>query len=368
MKVRTAKGVEEYRAVWMDGGVVQMIDQRALPHTFELFSAETTDEVAFAIREMVVRGAPSIGAAAAYGIAMAAMNGEPLEQAVQAITSTRPTANDLFHAARQVASDIQAGMDPEMAAQQYVEGIVEECRAIGEAGAPLIKDGAHVLTHCNAGALATIDHGTALAPIRAAVEAGREVFVFVDETRPRLQGARLTAWELVNEGIPHAIIADNAAGFYISRGEVDMVIVGADRICRNGDFANKVGTYEKALLAKAHGVPFYVAAPSSTFDAELETGADIPIEERDPKEVLFIGEYRLAPEGAEALNPAFDVTPGGLVTGFITERGVVTPEELAGAAPTKAAAGRPAARARANEGRARAPAKGKAPKPRKGGK
>ncbi len=368
MKVRTAKGVEEYRAVWMDGGVVQMIDQRALPHTFELFSAETTDEVAFAIREMVVRGAPSIGATAAYGIAMAAMNGEPLEQAVKTITSTRPTANDLFYAARQVAADIQAGMDPEMAAGQYVEGIVEQCRAIGVVGAALIKDGAHVLTHCNAGALATIDHGTALAPIRAAVEAGREVFVFVDETRPRLQGARLTAWELVNEGIPHAIIADNAAGFYVSRGEVDLVLVGADRICRNGDFANKVGTYEVALLAKAHDVPFYVAAPTSTFDTELPTGADIPIEERDAREVLFIGEYRLAPEGAEALNPAFDVTPGRLVTGFITEHGVVKPGELDGMHPHGTSEIRPSIKRSEPSAKGKAKPKGKAAKGRKGEK
>jgi methylthioribose-1-phosphate isomerase len=331
VKVRTVKGVEEYRAVWMDDGVLHMIDQRALPHTFEVFAAETTDEVVFAIRDMVVRGAPSIGAAAAYGVAMAAMRGEPLKHAVESIMSTRPTANDLFYAARHVAMDIEAGMDPEMAAGTYVEGLIEQCRSIGEVGAALIKDGASVLTHCNAGALATVDHGTALAPIRAAVAAGRDVFVFVDETRPRLQGTRLTAWELANEGIPHTIIADNAAGFYISRGEVDLVIVGADRICRNGDFANKIGTYEKALLAKAHGVPFYVAAPHSTFDPELASGADIPIEERDPREVLYLGEYRLAPEGAEALNPAFDVTPGALVTGFITDRGILAHDETGGA-------------------------------------
>jgi translation initiation factor eIF-2B subunit alpha/methylthioribose-1-phosphate isomerase len=288
---------------------------------------------------MVVRGAPSIGAAAAYGIAMAAMNGEPLEQAAQTITSTRPTANDLFYAVRQVRSDIEAGMDPQMAAEQYVEGLIAQCRAIGEVGQGLIKDGASVLTHCNAGALATVDYGTALAPIRAAVEAKKEVFVFVDETRPRLQGTKLTAWELSNEGIPHAIIADNAAGYFISRGEVDLVIVGADRICRNGDFANKIGTYEKAVLAKAHGVPFYVAAPVSTFDPELATGADIPIEERDPREILFIGEYRVAPDGAEALNPAFDVTPAALVTGYITDRGIMTAADLEGAvaAPAKAA-------------------------------
>jgi translation initiation factor eIF-2B subunit alpha/methylthioribose-1-phosphate isomerase len=185
-----------------------------------------------------------------------------------------------------------------------------------------------VLTHCNAGALATVDHGTALAPIRAAAEAGKEFFVFVDETRPRLQGSKLTSWELMNEEIPHAIIADNSAGFYMGSGEVDMVIVGADRICANGDFANKIGTYTKAVLARTHEIPFYVAAPVSTFDFDLASGADIPIEERDPKEVLFMGEYRVAPEGAEALNPAFDVTPGGLITGIITDRGIITPDEI----------------------------------------
>jgi len=345
VKVRTQKGVEEYRAVWMDGSRVCMIDQRALPHTFEIYSAETTEEIAFAIRAMVVRGAPSIGAVAAYGIAMAAGNGEPLEQAAQTITSTRPTANDLFYAVRQVRSDIEAGMDPQMAAEQYVEGLVAQCRAIGEVGQGLIKDGASVLTHCNAGALATVDYGTALAPIRAAALAKKEVFVFVDETRPRLQGTKLTAWELSNEGIPHAIIADNAAGYFISRGEVDLVIVGADRICRNGDFANKIGTYEKALLAKAHGVPFYVAAPVSTFDLELATGADIPIEERDPKEILFIGEYRVAPDGAEALNPAFDVTPAALVTGYITDRGILTAADLEGVAAAGRAHGAKGAKA-----------------------
>jgi translation initiation factor eIF-2B subunit alpha/methylthioribose-1-phosphate isomerase len=173
-----------------------------------------------------------------------------------------------------------------------------------------------------------VDHGTALAPMRAAVEAGKEFFVFVDETRPRLQGAKLTAWELMNEDIPHAIIADNAAGFYMGSGEVDAVIVGADRICGNGDFANKIGTYTKALLARAHEIPFFVAAPVSTFDFELESGVDIPIEERDAKEVLYMGEFRVAPEGVEALNPAFDVTPASLVTGIITDRGIITPDEI----------------------------------------
>jgi translation initiation factor eIF-2B subunit alpha/methylthioribose-1-phosphate isomerase len=328
VRVETPSGTEEYRAVWMEDESVQMIDQRALPHTFEIFRAETSDEIAFAIKEMVVRGAPAIGATAAYGVAMTAMKGSPIDQAAKKILSTRPTAGDLFFAVRQVADMIEAGMDPQMAADQYVDTIVEQCRAIGEVGLELIPEGGSVLTHCNAGALATVDYGTALAPIRAAAKAGKEFFVFVDETRPRLQGAKLTAWELHNEQIPHAIIADNAAGFYMANGEVDMVIVGADRICANGDFANKIGTYTKALLAKAHEIPFYVAAPVSTFDFELESGSDIPIEERDPKEVLFMGEYRVAPEGVEALNPAFDVTPAVLVTGIITDRGIITPEEI----------------------------------------
>ncbi len=328
VKVKTPSGYDEYRAVWMDDGAVHMIDQRALPHTFEVFRADTTDEIAFAIRDMVVRGAPAIGAVAAYGIALAALSGEPLGQAAEKIMSTRPTAGDLFFGVRNVADMIDSGMDPVMAADQYSDAIVEQCRAIGEVGAELIPDGGNVLTHCNAGALATVDHGTALAPLRAAADAGKEFFVFVDETRPRLQGTKLTAWELFNEDIPNAIIADNAAGFYLSRGEVDLVIVGADRICANGDFANKIGTYTKALLARAHEVPFYVAAPVSTFDFDAESGADIPIEERDAKEVLFLGEYRLAPEGAEALNPAFDVTPASLVTGIITDRGIIAPDEI----------------------------------------
>jgi S-methyl-5-thioribose-1-phosphate isomerase len=328
LKVKTPSGTEEYRAVWLEDGTVKMIDQRALPHTFEVFRADTSDEIAFAIREMVVRGAPAIGATAALGIAMSVMNTEPLDAAANKIISTRPTAGDLFFAVKNVAEMIEQGMEPSMAAEQYVDTIVHQCRAIGEVGAELIPDGGNVLTHCNAGALATVDHGTALAPFRAAAEAGKEFFVFVDETRPRLQGAKLTAWELFNEDIPHAIIADNAAGYYMSRGEIDLVIVGADRICANGDFANKIGTYTKALLARYHEVPFYVAAPVSTFDFDLESGADIPIEERDAKEVLYLGEYRLAPEGVEALNPSFDVTPASLVTGIITDRRVITPDEI----------------------------------------
>ncbi|MCJ2540149.1 MAG: S-methyl-5-thioribose-1-phosphate isomerase, partial [Candidatus Thermoplasmatota archaeon] len=224
MRVKTPSGFDEYRAIWMEDDSVQMIDQRALPHTFEVFRAETSDEIAFAIKEMVVRGAPAIGATAAYGVAMSAIKGGPVDKAINKILATRPTANDLFFAVRNVADMIESGMDPQMAADQYVDTIVEHCRAIGEVGAELVPVGGGVLTHCNAGALATVDHGTALAPLRAAATAGREFFVFVDETRPRLQGSKLTAWELVNEDIPHAIIADNAAGYYMASGEVQMVI------------------------------------------------------------------------------------------------------------------------------------------------
>jgi translation initiation factor eIF-2B subunit alpha/methylthioribose-1-phosphate isomerase len=202
------------------------------------------------------------------------------------------------------------------------------CKSIGEHGSALIKDGSRVLTHCNAGALATVDFGTALAPMRVAHRAGRKFFVYVDETRPRLQGAKLTSWELLNEGIDHAIIADNAAGHYMSRGQVDLVIVGADRIVSNGDFANKIGTYEKAVLAKESGVPFYVAAPVSTFDFSLTSGSGIVIEERSQDEVLLVGGRRISPEGSRAMNPAFDVTPARYVTGFITENGVSRPGEF----------------------------------------
>jgi len=213
------------------------------------------------------------------------------------------------------------------AADSYADSIVEKCLQIGKNGSTLIKDGSRILTHCNAGALATVDVGTALAPIRLAHRSGKRIFVYVDETRPRLQGAKLTAWELANEGIDHAIISDNAAGHYLKE-DVDVVIVGADRIARNGDFANKIGTYTKAVLAKENGVPFYVAAPVSTFDKRIRTGSQIVIEERSEDEVLFVDGCRIAPDGSRALNPAFDVTPAKFVKGFITERGVLRPGRL----------------------------------------
>ncbi len=319
--------VEEMRSVFWDDGVV-MIDQRLLPSQFRLFRAETVEDVAFAIKDMVVRGAPAIGAAAAYGLALAAVREEDLSRASEILGSTRPTAHDLFYALRVVGERIEAGRDPVSAAEEYADSVVEKSRLIGVHGEPLIEDGARILTHCNAGALATLDWGTALAPIRMAHRGGREVFVFVDETRPKLQGARLTAWELLNEDIPHAVIADNAAGFYMWKGEIDMVIVGADRIASNGDFANKIGTYEKAVVAREHGIPFYVAAPISTFDFSLGSGREIPIEMRDEREVHFFGECRTTPEGSRALNPAFDVTPAELVTAYITEFGVFHRSDL----------------------------------------
>ncbi len=329
MRVRTRQGREDLRAVWMEGSVVRAIDQRALPGRFKTVAIRTYPEMAAAISDMTVRGAPTIGAAAAYGMALAWAAGEDLDKAAAAIKATRPTAHDLFYAVDLMLS--RRGGDLVKAADAYAEEIVSKCKSIGEHGAPLIKDGSKVLTHCNAGALATVDFGTALAPMRVAHRAGRRFFVYVDETRPRLQGAKLTAWELLNEGIDHAIIADNAAGHYIGRGQMDLVIVGADRIASNGDFANKIGTYEKAVLAKENRIPFYVAAPVSTFDFSLGSGSGIAIEERSQDEVLLVGDRRVAPKGSKALNPAFDVTPSKYVTGFITEKGVLKPGDVRGA-------------------------------------
>jgi methylthioribose-1-phosphate isomerase len=324
MYVKTPSGTEDMRAVWMLDGVVKAIDQRALPGRFQVVDISTSEGVAQAISDMTIRGAPSIGVAAAYGMALGAAAGENLEKTADMMKSTRPTAFDLFYAVDQMLSDRSHLPD---AADKYADSIVARCRAIGEHGEGLIRDGGKLLTHCNAGALATVDFGTALAPMRMAHRAGKEFFVYVDETRPRLQGAKLTAWELLNEGIDHAIISDNASGHYI-RSDVDLVIVGADRIARNGDFANKIGTYEKAVLAKENAVPFYVAAPVSTFDASLPDGDGIVIEQRSPDEVLVVDGVRIAPEGSNALNPAFDVTPARYVTGFVTEAGILRPDGL----------------------------------------
>ncbi len=328
MRIRMGKETREMRAVWFEDGIVKLIDQRKLPGKFEIFEARSTEEVAYAIREMVVRGAPAIGITAAYGMAQAWMQGRNVNEAFEILRKTRPTAHDLFYALNLMKKTIEEGQDALKKAEEYANDIIGRCEKIGEYGERLIKDGYRILTHCNAGALAVGDWGTATAPIRKAHHKGKKVFVWVDETRPRLQGARLTAWEMVQEGIEHAIIADNAAGYFMRKGEIDMVIVGADRITKNGDVANKIGTYEKAVVAYENGIPFYVAAPISTFDFSLKSGDEIPIEERREEEVLFCRECRIAPQESRARNPAFDVTPAKYITGIITEKGIFKPEEI----------------------------------------
>jgi S-methyl-5-thioribose-1-phosphate isomerase len=318
------------RALWFRGRSLYLLDQRALPARTVVLRLTRLEQVAEAIRTMAVRGAPAIGVAAAYGMVLAHAEGRYTPgSAAAALRSTRPTAYDLFVGIETVRAAWAAGNDLREAADAYRAQIVDECHQIGTAGAPLLTRASHVLTHCNAGALATVEWGTALAPIRVARQRGAHLFVWVDETRPLLQGARLTAWELAREHIPHAVIADNAAGHYLKNGEVDAVIVGADRIARNGDFANKIGTYEKAVVARENGVPFYVAAPWSTFDRERRDGRSIPVEERDPAEVLELGGRLLAPSRSPARNPAFDVTPAKFVTAFVTPAGVVPPGRLA---------------------------------------
>lgn len=324
MKVNVDGEVKHLFAVWYDNGSVKLIDQRKLPEKIEVFEAKNSDDIAYAIKDMVVRGAPAIGVTAAFGLAMAKIHGEDMEAVVEKYAKTRPTAFDLFKAiSYMISNNFDLG-----AATRYSNEISGRSKKIGEYGNELIGNSSRILTHCNAGALAVVDWGTALAPMRFAKSQGKNIFVFVDETRPRLQGAKLTAWELGQEGIDHAIIADNAAGHYMRKKEIDLAIVGADRITANGDFANKIGTYEKAVVAKENGIPFYVAAPGSTFDFSIAKGDDIPIEERSEDEVLIVNEKRLGPSGSHAKNPAFDVTPAKYVTAFITEYGLFKPNEL----------------------------------------
>ena len=322
------------RALWFRNGALFLLDQRELPQRTVVRRLTTLRETAAAIRTLTVRGAPSIGVAAAYGMVLGHREGtySPAE-AAQALGATRPTAVDLFVGISKVRGAWESGGDPLAAADAYRERIVEECHRIGVAGAPLFARAHRVLTHCNAGALATVEWGTALAPLRVARDRGAKLFVWVDETRPLLQGARLTAWELARERIPHAVIADNAAGHFFRTGQVDAVIVGADRIARNGDFANKIGTYEKAVVARENGVPFYVAAPWSTFDGARPSGRAIPVEEREESEVLEYAGRRTTPRASRARNPAFDVTPARFVTAFVTPSGVVRPRSLARSLP-----------------------------------
>jgi len=320
------------RALWYANGVLSILDQRALPARVVVRKLTRLEGAAEAIRTLAVRGAPAIGVAAAYGMVLGFREGRYTpDRAARALRATRPTAVDLFVGSEVMRRAWSAGEDVERAADAYREKIVEECHRIGIAGAPLFARTRRVLTHCNAGALATVEWGTALAPLRVARERGAHLFVWVDETRPLLQGARLTAWELARERIPHAVIADNAAGHYLATGQVDAVIVGADRIAKNGDFANKIGTYEKAVVARENGVPFYVAAPWSTFDAGRATGRSIPVEERAEDEVLEFAGARVTPKRSRARNPAFDVTPSRYVTAFVTPDGVVRPRRLADA-------------------------------------
>ncbi len=305
-----------------------MIDQRLLPHRFKLLRLRNHRETAEAIRNMTIRGAGTIGATAAYGMAQAFREDVSLAKAYETLVTTRPTAVDLKHALDRVLVAAGNARSAVAEAKRIADEYVERMKRIGEIGLSLLPKNARVLTHCNAGWLAIVDWGSATAPIYTAHRRGRNVFVWVDETRPRCQGASLTSWELLNEGVPHKVITDNAAGHFMRRGEVDLCIVGADRIAANGDVANKVGTYEKAVIAKENGIPFYVAAPSSTIDPHCPNGDAIPIEEREEDEVHFIGRQRVTPKGARAGNPAFDVTPAKYITGIITERGILKPSEV----------------------------------------
>ena len=326
---------------WNDGRL-ELIDQRRLPLEFEYVACEDAAQVARAIRDMVVRGAPAIGCTAAYGVALEAQRhagaaraqfDAALDASFKVLEASRPTAVNLFWAiARMRQCHAQTCNDSTQAAAAALLGLARQirsddidiCRAIGRNGAPLIADGARIMTHCNAGALATAGHGTALGVVRSARDAGKRISVIANETRPYLQGARLTAWEMVQEDIPVTLVTDNMAGHLMQQGRVDVIVVGADRIAANGDTANKIGTYTLAVLAERHRIPFYVAAPLSTIDLAIADGSAIPIEERDPAEVTGFRGVRWAPEGVNVANPAFDVTPAVLITGLITEKGVIT--------------------------------------------
>ena len=350
-----------YRAIWMeeDPGIVKAIDQRLLPFEFRILELKSMTDAYDAIAGMAVRGAPLIGATAAFGLYLAAFKSdqknwcEEVEAAAEKLISARPTAVNLRYAVDLLMEKvICAGSRESMIRElfhlsiRFAEDEVERCKKIGEYGVELIREiskktsrPVQVLTHCNAGWLACIDYGTALAPIYLAHDQGYLVHVWVDETRPRNQGARLTAYELGQHGVPHTVIVDNAGGHLMQQGEVDLVIVGSDRTTRTGDVANKIGTYLKALAAKDNGIPFYVALPSSSIDFELDDGRLIEIENRDEEEIFMMegmdpetgesSKVRILPEGTPAVNPGFDVTPAGLVTGLITERGICEATEAA---------------------------------------
>lgn len=331
------------RTIEWHENTIRMIDQRLLPQRYQVLVCRDHHELAHAIRDMAVRGAPAIGAATAFGIALCAVRSQArdaeqllaeLDEAGREIAATRPTAVNLFWALERMrrraealrgrpVADIAQALVAE--AQAIADEDVETNRRMGRFGAELLHDGDSVLTHCNAGRLATVDYGTALGVVRAAVEQGKRIHVYADETRPRSQGARLTAWELMQDGIPVTLIADNAAGYFLRTGKIQAVIVGADRIAANGDVVNKVGTYKLAVVAKENSVPFYAVAPTSTVDMSVSDGDAVPIEERSATEVTHVEGVCIAPEGVAVANPAFDVTPHRYITAIVTERGVIWP-------------------------------------------
>jgi len=331
------------RTIEWDDGVVKMIDQRKLPGEYVVVQFTDYREVARAIKEMYIRGAPAIGAAAAFGLALCARESKAetptelladLENAADTLQKTRPTAVNLSWGLERMLEQARKAQHPQV--EQMVNALVDEAQRMADEdveinqrmaahGAELIEDGDNVLTHCNTGSLATVDYGTALGVIRTAHEQGKCIHVWVDETRPRLQGARLTAWELMRYGIPMTLVADNAAGHLMLTGQVDLVLVGADRVAANGDVANKIGTYKLAVLARENGIPFYSVCPTSTVDLSLPSGNQITIEERDPTEVTHVSGVNIAPESVPVYNPAFDVTPHRYVTGIVTEKGIVYP-------------------------------------------
>ncbi len=302
-----------------------LLDQRALPEREVWLELKDYTEVAKAIKDMVVRGAPAIGCTAAYGFVLGIMQGEDPQLVYQTLKNTRPTAYNLFWALDRMMKALEEGKDIEEEAKKIEDEDYQANKKMGEIGSTLIPDGARILTHCNTGALATAGWGTALGVIRSCHYQGKKVFVWVDETRPYLQGSRLTAWELLKENIPHKIITDSTAGFLMSKGLVDCVIVGADRITKRGDVANKIGTYCLSVLAKAHNIPFYVVAPTSTFDTSINYGREIPIEERSAHEVKGYKDCIFAPRESDALHLAFDVTPAENITAIITEEGIYYP-------------------------------------------
>lgn len=332
-----------YRTVWFEEGVIKIIDQNRLPFHFEILVLPDVATACEAIVKMHVRGAGAIGAVAGYAMALAfrltGTDNHMLKKAKRQIESTRPTARNLFYATEKVwEAGLQGGYEQALnTAEELAEENVREALAIAEYGEPLIADGARIMTHCNAGWLGFVDWGSALAPLFLAHRKGKKIFVYVSETRPRLQGARLTAWELANEGIPFEIFPDGASAYLMQQQKIDAIITGADRIALNGDTANKIGTLDKAILARYFNIPFYVAAPLSTFDFQCPDGSSIPIEHRDEKEVLYVQgadtensfrSLRIATPGAHALNPAFDVTPAPFIHLFITSQGLLSPADI----------------------------------------